>query len=41
LFEISYNRYDVYNLMGFMESYEKDRYETEKQVRELEFFTVS
>jgi len=41
LFEISYNRYDVYNLMGYMESYERERYETEKQVRELELFTVS
>ncbi|MCH9028582.1 MAG: hypothetical protein IH819_02980 [Bacteroidetes bacterium] len=41
LFEISYNRYDVYNLMGYMESYERERYETEKQVRELELFTVT
>ncbi len=35
--ETSFNRYDVY--VGFMESYEKERYETEKQVRELELFT--
>ena len=41
LLEISYNRYDVYNLMGFMESYERERYETEKQVRGLELFTMS
>jgi hypothetical protein len=41
LFEISYNRYDVYNLMGYMESYERERYETEKKATELELFTVS
>ena len=39
LHEIAFNRYDVY--AGFMESFERKRYETEKQVRELELFTVS
>jgi hypothetical protein len=35
--ETSYTRYEVY--AGYMESYERERYETEKQVRELELFT--
>jgi len=35
--ETSYSRYEVY--VGYMESYERERYETEKQVRELELFT--
>ena len=39
LHEIAFNGYDVY--AGFMESYERERYETEKQVRELELFTVT
>ena len=35
--ETSYTRYEVY--AGYMESYERKRYETERHVRELELFT--
>jgi hypothetical protein len=35
--ETSYTRYEVY--AGYMESYERKRYDTERQVRELELFT--
>jgi len=35
--ETSYSRYEVY--VGYMESYERERYETEKQATELELFT--
>jgi len=39
LSEILYNGYDVY--AGFMESYEREQYETQKQIQQLELFTVS
>jgi len=39
LSEILYNRYDVY--AGFMESYEREQYETQKQIQQLELFTES
>jgi len=35
--ETSYSRYDVY--VGYMESYERESHETEKQVSEIELFT--
>lgn len=39
LSEILYNRYDVY--AGFLESYGRERYETQKQIQQLELFTES
>jgi len=39
LSEILYNRYDVY--AGFLASYEKEQFETQKQIQQLELFTES